>query len=305
MPATLQRTWDEVVDCSQIVSRTCADRDCGRVEPSWLKIRRKGLRIEDSWFCSPECIGRAVQTGLQRCIKEVPERPHYLHRMPLGLLMLSRGFVDAAQVRSALLAQQRERRDKIGQWLQRMGFATERQVVTALALQYATPVLAFPAEVFPQGMLPLVMLKSLRILPVRFSPSQRLLYVAFCSPVDHMLLQSIEKITGWRTSACVISDVCMTKLLEDADERDGGRTHYFARVSSAEEITRITLSYAMRVNAREIRFAKCRSLIWVRLRSHHKTSDLVFDSPVSSSQQSHSGPHARLEISAGAVLGAH
>jgi hypothetical protein len=75
--------------------------------------------------------------------------------MPLGLLMLSRGFVDEVQVRSALLAQQRERRDKIGQWLQRMGFATERQVVTALALQYATPVLAFAAEVVPQGMLPL------------------------------------------------------------------------------------------------------------------------------------------------------
>lgn len=305
MLETFQRTWEKVVDCSQTVSRICADRDCGRAAPWWLKIRRTGLRIGDSWFCSPECIGRAVQTGLQRCIEEVPERPRRLHRMPLGLLMLSRGFVDEAQVRSALLAQRRERRDKIGQWLQRMGFATERQVVTALALQYATPVLAFPAEVVPQGMLPLVMLKSLRIVPVRFSHSQQLLYVAFCSPVDHMLLQSIEKITGWRTSACVISDVYMTKLLEDADERHGGLTHYFARVSSSEEMTRITLSYAMRVNAREIRFAKCRSLIWVRLRSNHKTSDLVFDSPVSSNQQSHSGSLERLEISTGAVLVAH
>src|SRR5215472_14186902 len=147
-------------------------------------------------------------------------------------------------------------------------------------------------------MLPLVMLKSLRIVPVRFSSAQQLLYVAFCLPVDHMLLQSIEKMTGWRTSACVISDVCMNKLLEDADERDSGWTHYFARVSSSEEMTRITLSCAMMVNAQEIRFAKCGSLVWVRLQSRKKSSDLVFDSPVSSDQQSHSGPLVSLETSA-------
>lgn len=303
MLETFQRTWETVVDCSQIVSRTCADRDCGRAKPSWLKVRRRGLRIEDSWFCSPECLGRTLQTGLRRCIEEAPERPHRLHRMPLGLLMLSRGFVDEAQVRSALLAQRRERRYKIGQWLLRMGFATERQVVTALALQYATPVLAFPADFVPQGMLPLVMLKSLRIVPVRFSPLQQLLYVAFCSPVDHAVLQSIEKMTGLRTSACVISDACMSKLLEDADERDGRWTHYFARVSSSEEVTRITLSYAMRVNAREIRFTKCGSLVWVRLQSSQKSSDLVFDTAVSSNQQSESGPLESLEISAQAILG--
>jgi len=151
------------------------------------------MQIEDSWFCSPECAGRTLQTELRRCIDDVYTKPRPLHRMPLGLLMLSRGFVTEAQVQSALLAQRREGRGKIGQWLQTLGFATERQVVTALALQYATPVLAFPSEVVPQRALPLVMLKAFGIAPVRFSAVQQLLYVAFCSPVDHKLLQSIEK----------------------------------------------------------------------------------------------------------------
>jgi hypothetical protein len=197
--------------------------------------------------------------------------------MPLGLLMLSRGFVNEAQVQAALLTQREEQCDKIGQWLQRLGFATERQVVTALGLQYATPVLAFPAEIVPQRILPIELLKSLRIMPVRLSTSQHLLYIAFCSPVDYTLLQSIEKMTDYRTSACLISDACMGKLLARAEEREISGSQYFARMSDPDEVARITLSYASRVGATEIRFVKCNSLVWVRLHRHGKNSDLIFE----------------------------
>ena len=154
MLQTLQRTWENIVKPIQRGTQRCSDHDCCRAGLSLLKARPRGMRIEDSWFCSPECIRRALQTELRRCINEVYAKPRPLHRMPLGLLMLSRGFVSEAQVQSALLAQRRAGRGKIGQWLQTLGFATEKQVVTALALQYAMPVLAFPSELVPQKSAP-------------------------------------------------------------------------------------------------------------------------------------------------------
>jgi hypothetical protein len=301
----VERTWEKVVDTAQLTLQRCADRECSRAVPSWLKILRRGIQIEDRWYCSPECVARALQVKLRSCIDEVQEKPRRLHRMPLGLLMLSRGFVNEDQVQSALLAQRRERRHKIGHWLQILGFATERQVVTALALQYATPVLAFPDEVVPQRVMPVVILKSLRIVPVRLSSLQQLLYIAFCSPVDHKLLRSIEKMTGWQTSACIVSDSCMNKLLEGTDEGDGGQAHYFGRVSSAEEMTRITLSYASKVSAREIRFANCGSLIWVRLNSEGKSSDLVFDPAIHPNQHIHTDPREDWAFSATQISGRH
>jgi len=107
--------------------------------------------------------------------------------------------------------------------------------------------------------------------------------------------------TGWRTSPCVVSDACMNKLLGSTDEHHTGQSHYFARVSSSEEMTRITLSYATRVGAREIRFARCGSFVWVRLDSDQKSSDLVFDSPNRPDEQVGARPFASLEISAGTV----
>ena len=277
MVETLRGACENVIASPAFISRSCADPDCRRARLWWLQIRHHGVRVGDAWFCSPSCLERELQGALRRCFDDKQGRGPRVHRMPLGLLMFSRGFVNESQLQAALLKQQREQRGKIGQWLQRLGFATEKQVVTALALQYATPVLAFPAEVVPPRILPIALLNSLRVMPVRFSSSQQLLYIAFCSPVDHSFLQSIEKMTGWRASPCLVSDACMDKLLENAEERSTAQTHYFARMASPGEVAHVAVSYAIRIGAKEVRFAKCGSLVWVRLLCREEHADMIFD----------------------------
>ncbi len=62
------------------------------------------------------------------------------HRVPLGLVLLSRQQLTAEQLRAGLAAQRSAGRGRIGEWLQTLGFASEQQVTSALARQWSCPV---------------------------------------------------------------------------------------------------------------------------------------------------------------------
>jgi hypothetical protein len=63
--------------------------------------------------------------------------------------MVARGKVTYLEVRAALEAQRRARHGKIGEWIEK-GFATEKEVTTALALQWGCPVASsFDPSVIP------------------------------------------------------------------------------------------------------------------------------------------------------------
>src|SRR5450432_2850853 len=79
----------------------------------------------------------AQSTSRLRTMAPSPQPPN---RIPLGLLMLARGKLTYLEVRAALEAQRRARYAKIGEWIEKLGFVTEQEVTTALALQWECPV---------------------------------------------------------------------------------------------------------------------------------------------------------------------
>lgn len=228
------------------------------------------------WFCTDQCLEQEIEHVVERILFKPHSMTRASHRMPLGLLLLSRGFLNKDQLQTALLTQQREPSDKLGQCLQRLGYVTERQVVAALALQWASPVLAFPEETAPQAAVPWELLDALRIMPVRFSPTQGILYVAFSDPVDHGVLRAIEQMTGWSTSPCIVSDRVMDRLLAKMHSCERDSTHTFENVSEPAEIARITVSYAGRIGSSEIKVSECGAHIWARLKDGPKAADILF-----------------------------
>jgi len=85
---------------------TCMNPDCNT---NWLRMwrNRQQPRFEGQWACSPECmrelIDRAVQREMGDDMRLYPE-PHH-HRVPLGLLLLSQGWITKEQLSTALHAQ--------------------------------------------------------------------------------------------------------------------------------------------------------------------------------------------------------
>jgi hypothetical protein len=228
------------------------------------------------WFCTDHCLEREIESVVEEFLFKRGSVTRAPHRMPLGLLMLSRGPLNKDQLKTALLTQRREPSDKIGKWLQRLGYVTEKQVVAALALQWGTPVLVFPEEIAPQSAIPWELLNALRIMPVRLAPTQGTLYVAFSDPVDHAVLRAIEQMTGWSASPCIVSDTVMDRLLSKMHSSERDYAHTFENVIEPAEIARITASYAGRLGTSEVKLTECGAYIWARLKDGRRDSDILF-----------------------------
>jgi len=276
MVEALSGTWTRWVPGYGLLPRVCDRPGCKGPRAARLWRKRSAVRMEGSWFCSSQCVEREVEPVFDRILSQ-PEHPGPSHhRLPLGLLMLSRGLVGENQLRTALSAQHAAQRGKIGQWLQGLGFVTERQVVTALALQWACPVLAFPAETERHDMVPSPILRSRRMMPVRFAASTRVLYVAFSTQVDHTVLYALEHMLDCQASPCVVSDATMDGWLRRTETPGKSTAHLFERMTDPVEMARITGSYIARLSAEEVRVVKCRPYVWVRLRSSRRVTDLLF-----------------------------
>ena len=124
--------------------------------------------------------------------------------MPLGLLMLSRGDIDDAQLRAVTARQREQSTSRIGECMQQMGFVGERQVTTALGAQWACPVLAENVTALPcECPVPYPLLHAFRMVPVSYVAATRIMLVAFSDEINYSALLAIEQALGCGTEACV------------------------------------------------------------------------------------------------------
>ena len=203
------------------------------------------------------------------------------HRIPLGLLMLSRGQLTNPQLRSALEAQQTSGQRRLGEWLVKLGYATEQQITTALGLQWACPVLTTgaPPDITSTHLFPYRLLESLRILPVQFVPATRTFYMAFSEGIDYGALCAVEQMLACHTEACLVSRSIMDQGLERiAQERRDGDL-LFEGWRDAPEMARITCGYVLKLGAKDVRVVGCGSYIWARLATGSDVSNLLFRHP--------------------------
>src|ERR1700689_3866069 len=119
---------------------SCARPDCRHTQTVWRRYRRKsrGVVIQGSRYCLEECMERALRDAVER-ILPVSKPVRTPHRIPLGLLLLSRQQLTADELRTALAAQRDAGRGRIGEWLQALGFASEQKVTGGLARRAPAP----------------------------------------------------------------------------------------------------------------------------------------------------------------------
>jgi hypothetical protein len=207
--------------------------------------------------------------------------PPVRHRVPLGLLMISRGQLTNQQLRSALEEQRSNRRQRLGEWLEQLGYATEEQVTAALAHQWACPVLASKAICDPNclRLLPYHLLEASRILPVQFVPSTRMFHLAFCDGIDYSALYAIEQMLDCRTRPCLATRSAVGQALQlIGHERHSGEL-LFEGWRDAAEMARITCGYVLKLGAEAVRLVSCAGFIWARLSTGPDVSNLLFHRP--------------------------
>lgn len=247
---------------------SCGHADCRPTPSLWRRLRGqpRGVVIQGLPYCRDECVDRALANALLRVRSNV-QRPAVPHRIPLGLLLLSRQQLTAGQLRAALGAQRNAGRGRIGEWLQTLGFVSEQHITAALARQWSCPVLrttSLNASTSRAPRIPLTLLNACVMIPVDYVAASATLHIAFGEAIDYSVLYAIEQMLGCRTESCMAVPSFVRQSLQALSGHHAESEVVFDRVDGAEFL-RIIRSYSVRLSAAEIRLAACGPHLWVRL----------------------------------------
>lgn len=295
--------------------RRCQNVGCER----WrgLGPRTLPLRWEEHWFCSPECFQAGAELALAGLMIGLAAPRPRAHRVPLGLILLRRGFITSSQLQAALAAQRAAGQGRLGDWLQRLAGVGEAQITAGLADQWSCPVFPLPS---PQndgdsgagvevpsalrGLLPLGLLEAYGMAPAHLVPARRELYLACREGLDRSALYAVERMLGLRVEACMADASAVDARLralgarkrersaapvglaydrprrgQDARER-GGETNFDSPFAAAE-LAACVRGYAVKLRLTSARAARCGEFLWVRLQSGggQARHDLLFRAP--------------------------
>jgi hypothetical protein len=249
-----------------------------RLWRAWLDPVR-GHSLDGRWYCSPECFEQALSSTIRDFLNAKPQARAMTHRAPLGLLMLSRGFVDNEQLKQALKAQKDSGTGRVGEWLRHIGAATEEQVTQVLGLQWSIPV-------FPLGqsrrflecaqLVPFPLLEVAEMVPVHHIPSSQHLYVAFIDRVNYSALYALEKMLKCHTEPCLAVESHIVRALNELRGRNRALEVVVDTLSQPAEMAGSILAHAIRLNATDVRVSGFDGLVWARVASTSGFTDVLF-----------------------------
>jgi Type II secretion system (T2SS), protein E, N-terminal domain len=240
--------------------------------------RQHGLKVEDDWYCGADCFAQVFKGKIMELMtsqgKTAKARSS---RVPLGLLLLSRGILTPERLKVALDHQRLTKLD-FGNVVQELGFATQEQVTAAVAAQWACPV--FPLGDQPlelQIRIPRQFLDLYEMLPVHYSENEHRLMIGFVRSVQHQALYTIGHVTSCTVVPCFITareyelhlNAQSTPSLRDSEL-------VFDQIVDTAEMARLTTNYVVQLAAERVRMGKCRDYVWVRIWGHKQEMDLLF-----------------------------
>jgi hypothetical protein len=239
--------------------------------------------MQGTRYCQAECLEWALIDLFGRARSAQRRGAAESHRIPLGLLLLSREQLSAEQLRTALGAQRSAGHRKLGEWLQELGYASEFQVTAALARQWSCPVLRTASgtigasRVLP---IPAPLLESFQMMPVELVEATGTLLMAFSEGIDYTVLYAIEQMLGYRTEACLVCPSILRKSLQTVGRQREASDIVFERMEGPAECARIVSNYCAKVAAVEVRVARCGEHVWIRLEgARQKAVNLVLRVP--------------------------
>jgi hypothetical protein len=262
----------------------CENVDCAFNNPLRRLFRRHdgGVFLQGRWYCSLDCFEQGISNAFAELIKLPDEPLPRLHRIPLGLLLLGRGVISESQLKTALQAQREAGNERLGRWLVRLGIASSEEVSAGLAAQWGCAL--FPLDQDQRyreccHLLPMALLDSSRMLPVRYLKESQLLFLAFAEDIDHSAIYAIERLLPGRTQPCVITESAMDAALDEIRRQPRPEEIVFQTFMDVAEMARNIRDYAVELGAEELIVARPRRFLWVRLIAAGKPRDLMFRLP--------------------------
>ena len=189
----------------------------------------------------------------------------YRHRIPLGLLMLEKGWITRAQLREALQAQATTGSGRLGEWLIKQNATDEAFVTRALAQQWSCPVLSLEAQdtAALTFAMPRLFLDAFGALPLRVAQG-RLLYLGFEQSLDPVLALAVGRMTGMQVESGIVrSSLFRPALCRMLNEKFP--TVQLAEAVSASAAAHLLARSIERLHPAASRLVRVRDCVWLRM----------------------------------------
>ena len=263
------------VDWAEIAPRCGWPRCARRARWQGIVRRLQGVRFEGAWFCGTECFQAQLEARMETILSR-PGTPAQMrhHRVPLGLLLLSRGLLNKERLDEAL-QRQRETGLRLGHCLREFNAVSEEQVTAAIAAQWGCAVYPEDGPLECMTLVPRLLQEEYRCAPLHWVEAGRSLFIGFEQAVNYTLLLGIERMLDCHTEACIITEkelerrfLASSPALENQVE--------FATSLNPGQVALTVASYAQQLQVEGIRLFDCRERIWFRLERPGMPFDLLF-----------------------------
>lgn len=262
-------------------ARQCEFSGCSRRRRLWRAWLDpvEGYTFEGHWYCSLECFQQALMFAIRKSLPGSVRAPVMAHRVPLGLLLLSRGMVNDDQLKRALKAQKESGSGRVGEWLRHIGAVSEEQVTQALGLQWSIPV--FPLSQSRRflecaHLIPYPLLKEAAMVPVHHLPTSQHLYVAFIDRVNYSALYALEKMLNCRTEPCLAVQSQVCKALEELRAKPRPTEVLVAAICDPESMASTIVAHSDRLGSTDVKLSGFDGFIWARIEHAAGYTDLLF-----------------------------
>lgn len=245
----------------------------------WRWKRPAGVWLNGAWYCSHDCFEQgAADLFSQFNLK--PSRGRAIrYRLPLGLLLVSKGLISSEHLQDALKAQKESQKGRLGDWLRQHGILTEEQLTGALGAQWGLPVFHLAQSsgfIECAAMAPVHVMEASRMALVHFMPTSRNLYVAFSDGIDFAALRALEQMLDCGTQPCVIGESEMEEALEAMRRMPRPSETVLDGSGAPKSLAATTRGWAESNKASRVRAVVASESLWVRLENTSFTGHLLF-----------------------------
>jgi hypothetical protein len=258
----------------------CANPSCLRPPTLWQRwwARHEGIHFEQGWYCCADCFASSLLTRVEALARPLVGQHLAQPRFPLGLILLEQRVISEQQLQKALACQRHAGQQRIGEWLIRIGAATEPDIISALAVQQNCPVFSkSSSQSFPAAMqFPMPLVRLYGGVPVYFSSLSNTLYLAFAGPLNRSVLRAAGQLMRCRIEPCMVSEGLRRLAVAGWETELRGEAVSIEQRQSTREMARAIAGYAEQAKASACSLARCEEYLWTRLYGDLGSLDLLF-----------------------------
>jgi hypothetical protein len=254
-------------------SFTCSYTHC-RKHVSGLHARfSSGLkyRLNGSRLCSEACFRSQCLLLAEYWLKAEFDAVPTERRQKLGLLLLEARIISADQLEAVIESHKADQTRRVGDVVQELGYATEKQITYLLSRQEGLPWLDVELDQMPSDALervpPEVAVTSL-IAPLEYNAILNELTVISACPVDRLAIDALEKMSQCHVNVFISPESKVRRVIAryytaPLEARDA-RSTIRRETEALEPLVEAMTVFYRRAVATNLDVSRCRELLWLR-----------------------------------------